>query len=487
MLVHFLLTPLVVRYLGRDAFGLWSLAFAALGFVGLVEFGFGSAVLRTTARARGDGDLDLRNRSLSTLGVFHLLLGLLALVGVVVLSQLLGSVFGVPSEFQEDAETLVWILGLRLALVATPFSFFRNVLFGEERIGAINVVGSVSIVGYAISVWLALLFGGDVITVAWLNLAFGVLEFGSYAVLGKRLVPSLKLRWRLVDLKLIPELLSFSSASFLISVSALVLLKTDPLVVKLGLPLSAVALYAVALKIVENGHLLVKQVINVLAPRVARLHHAGDEGQLRHIMVELARHTFWAATLLAGAVFVLGEALLIAWMGPEFAPAAPAMSVLMASMTLLVPQMVVANVLMMTGAHAFMAKASLTAVLLNVAVSVALVFRLELLGVALGTLASTVVIDVWLILRYACKRHGLSYPRYLLQVFGPGLLALALQVGLTWLCALLVNPGNLLTVGLVAIPGVLLSVVVYGAGFAPARWRQAVLRRVTKRPTPSAS
>lgn len=482
--VHFLLTPFVVHHLGADGYGLWSLAFAILGFVGLLDFGLGTAVLKETARFGKPDDRGRRNRALSTLAIFYIGLALVAFAAVAVLAEGAANWFDLDQRQAEQARKIVWILGLRTALVALPLGFFRSVLFGEQRISSISAVQIVSVLVYSGGAWLTLAHGHDVVALAWLNLACGVAEHITYLVLAHRLVPGLKLRLRSFDRKIVPDLASFSGATFLISISALVLLRTDPLIIKFGLSLSAVALYAVALKVVENGHLLVKQFINVLAPFAAQLHAQGETTALRAMIVDVARHSLWFGSLLAAGVLSLGEALLVVWIGPDFSEAAPAMSILMVSVTLLIPQMVAANVLTMTGQHRTMAFAAIMGVIINVGASVSLVSHLGLEGVALGTLIATLLVDSGYVLWRACKLQGLGYLRYLWTVHVPALVCGGAQFVMTFGVRELSPPTSLAGIALVGLPGVSVSVALYILFFLTPPERTALKRFLTRRSKP---
>ena len=55
-LLPFLYTPIVLRILGQNEYGLYSLANTAIGYLSLLTFGFGSTILRYLSiyRARGE-------------------------------------------------------------------------------------------------------------------------------------------------------------------------------------------------------------------------------------------------------------------------------------------------------------------------------------------------------------------------------------------------------------------------------------------------
>jgi O-antigen/teichoic acid export membrane protein len=66
MAVWVAVTPAMLRALGTEGYGLWQLASSVLGFFQLLDVGFGVGVVRTVGQSLGSGDIDQRNRMLST-------------------------------------------------------------------------------------------------------------------------------------------------------------------------------------------------------------------------------------------------------------------------------------------------------------------------------------------------------------------------------------------------------------------------------------
>src|SRR5258708_3344738 len=61
------LTPYVIARIGSDDFGLWSLVISTLGFLSLLDLGFGTGVVKYVAECYGSRDIQKRNRILSPL------------------------------------------------------------------------------------------------------------------------------------------------------------------------------------------------------------------------------------------------------------------------------------------------------------------------------------------------------------------------------------------------------------------------------------
>lgn len=422
MVTMFLLTPYILRKVGAQDFGLWSLTFSVVGFFGLLDMGFGASAVKYVAEFRGKNDPEGRNRMVSTLLLSYLVLAVIATAGMALLSLGYQSLFHIPALEMGKAIGLLWIIGVRSVILALPLGLYQGILFGEQKIAHINMVQIATNLLYALLSWGCLARGGDILLLAWLNLAIMGLEHAWYFLLCRRYLPDLRISVKLANKALLREAVMFSSAQMVINLSALIRLRTDPIMVQMFLSLSAVALYAVALRVAESSLLLTKQAINVLAPLIAQLKGAGQTEQIRATFLKASRWTFAGATLVTMPICLFASEILKGWAGKEFGAAVPTLIILMLSMWLVIPQMVATNVLAMTGSHAWTARMGAVSAMVNIVVSLALVRPLGLAGVALGTLASTIIIDLGIVVTRTCTLYAIGAKEYLKSVVAPMLL-----------------------------------------------------------------
>src|SRR6516164_11224431 len=66
VLVAFWMTPFVVAHLGDSAYGIWALVLQLTGYMGVVDVGLRSALVRFVSSAHATGDKPRLNRLLST-------------------------------------------------------------------------------------------------------------------------------------------------------------------------------------------------------------------------------------------------------------------------------------------------------------------------------------------------------------------------------------------------------------------------------------
>jgi O-antigen/teichoic acid export membrane protein len=312
---------------------------------------------------------------------------------------------------------------------------------------------------------------------ASVNLGVLAIEHLAYVVTAFRVVPELRLSPRLFDRSLLREASEFGLFQMIVSVSSLVLLRTDVILVQIFLSLGAVALYSVPLKIAEYAVLLLKPLVNNLTPVAAQLGEAGDTAGLRALVVNGARIALLPAALLAAGAWVFGREALVFWVGPDFAEAAPVLIVLLTAIALSMPQIVVSGVFTMTGRHRFTAAAAVAGLSVNLVASVVLVRVFGLTGIALGTLAAALLVDAVAVLVVAARFVGISYLRLVRRVYLAALVpALALAAfGLS--LKTLWPPASLGGVALEGLASAVVGFAVFALLFLEPAERDFLLRR----------
>jgi O-antigen/teichoic acid export membrane protein len=412
MAVMAVLTPYMVDSLGAKAFGLWSLTLSVLGFFSLFDLGFGSALVKYVAECRGSGDIARRNRIVSTLMLVYLVLTALSALAVGALHPFYIELMQIPKDSDHMALILLWMMSVRLVFLPLPLGLFRSILQGEQKFSVINLIQTVCTAGYGLLAWQTLAHGGGLVELAWVNIAVMLVEYLWYVRASYRHIPQLRVSRELVDRKLVREVGEFSTASFVVNIASLVLLRTDPILIKLFLPLSAVAIYAVCLKVAEALLMLLKQFINVLSPLIAELNGEGQREKIRFVLLACTRYSLVPG--LAAGIFLVfySSELLDLWIGPDFRQGSSTLALLIVSVLVSVPQMIASSILAMTGRHRITASAAIWSALINVGLSLALVGPLGLVGVALATLCATVLVDIFIVLRVACREYQVSVLDY---------------------------------------------------------------------------
>ncbi|HRU07262.1 MAG TPA: flippase, partial [Candidatus Brocadiia bacterium] len=430
----FVLTPFIAKSLGNEALGLWSLIQATVGFFSLLDLGFAQAVVKYVADARGREDEERLRDITATLFWIYAALGGASMAVTLGLAPFVTRLLGIPKEMEGVARAVFVIIGARSAF-SFPMGMFSGVLTGFQLQSWSNIIRSTGMLAYgALALWV-LLAAPSLELVAWVSLATHVVTDGVCMAVcliflrGVSLSPH-RFQWRLVR-----EVGAFSSYFFLIQVSSLIYMRVDTILVQAFLTLSAVALYTVAARAAESAATFCRQLTNALTPMIAELKGAGEEKNIRALFLKGAKiATAMAAPLLVG-MFWFSQDLLVAWMGRDYAQAAPACRIVLLAMMVSVANGGAANVLTMTGFQRYVALSFVAGQGVNLVLTIFLVWQtpLGINGVALATLAASLFADFWLVARRACREYHVSLPEYLRLTVWPSAPSSAVMIGGLWL------------------------------------------------------
>jgi O-antigen/teichoic acid export membrane protein len=310
-LLLFLLYRFLLRQLGPDTLGVWSLLVASVGIARLSDLGVAASATRFVAVARAQGDDREAAHVAETATVTLLILGVLAAaVAMAFLPQLL--VRFLPASQLEAAGQA---LPFALAALATGLagSAIQSALDGCQRVDLrvwISLAGQVVLVVAAIP-W-SRRYGLAGVSAAQVLQSLVVLA-GSWAALRGQLgeLSVVPLRWRCATFR---RILSYSA---LFQLNGVLLLILDPLVkfmlARFG-GLSATAYFDMASQLIQRLRQLPVAATQVLVPAIAQANESG-EGRVRELYTRSYR-TIFAATIPSFClVAILVPAISIVWIG----------------------------------------------------------------------------------------------------------------------------------------------------------------------------
>ena len=79
-LVGLLYTPYMLRMMGQSEYGLYSIAASIIAYLTIMDFGFGNAIIRYTAKFRAEGKTEEQSSLFGMFSLLYVAIGLIALV-----------------------------------------------------------------------------------------------------------------------------------------------------------------------------------------------------------------------------------------------------------------------------------------------------------------------------------------------------------------------------------------------------------------------
>jgi O-antigen/teichoic acid export membrane protein len=411
----YVLTPFVIRNLGQDGYGTWTLITAMTGYMSLLALGVPMATVRYLAQHVAEGDPQQINKTVGSCAGLYLMIGAGAVVIGAAASLLFLAVYDIPPALQIQARVAFALMALHVSvgfiallpegiLMAHHDFVLRNVI----RVGGVLLRLGLTIV--------LLRLETSLIVLALIQTAVLGCDFGASWFLIRRRYPGIRMSLSDFDWAVVRRIFSFSLYVLLLSAGARLTFETDALVIGAFLGVSAIPFYAVANSLFLYLMEFVVAIAAVVAPVATTLNTQGRAGELREIFLKWSKVALSLTIVIGLFLSVLGPRFIGWWIDPSFEhPAGAVLQILMLSSFVFLPVRGVAlPILMGLGKPKVPTIAYVAAGLLNLGLSIALVGPMGLAGVALGTAIPNVLFAV-VVLALTCREVGIgigTYVRY---------------------------------------------------------------------------
>jgi O-antigen/teichoic acid export membrane protein len=429
----FFVTPALVRALGDRVFGFWTLVTAFIGYYGLLDLGLTQAAARYLAQALGQGDREELERTAGT--AFALFTGIAAAV----MALTLVSCWATPLWIRDPAEAailrrLLLVLGAAAA-IGFPAKVYSGLLTADIRY---DIIAGISIARSALNgaaIYAAAVSGRGVLTVAAITFAASVLQVAVTYWAFRRCFPGLTVRPRRAERGRARQMLAHGWNTMVCQLGDIMRFRLGTAIVGTYLGAALVTPFSVGARIVEAFVQLVLGVVGMMLPIFSQFEGRGDYGSIRSALLQATKLGTILSTFVGLSVVFYGRAFVERWMGPGFGPAYGVAAILAAGFMLDLPQSPGVQLLYGLSKHRPYALLNVVEGAANVLLSIALVRRFGLYGVALGTAIEFAVFKLLIQPAYVCRPIGLPVRVYMVDTILVTFLKSAAPLGLFFLAA----------------------------------------------------
>jgi O-antigen/teichoic acid export membrane protein len=417
----YVITPFVIRTLGQDGYGTWTLITAMTGYMSLLALGVPMACVRYVTQHVAEGDPRAMNKAIGSCAGLYLMIGIAALAIGGVLTVVF-TLYDIPQALRGQARVAFMIMVVQVS-VGFIGLLPEGIMFAHHQFVVRNVV-RVGAVLLRLVLTIALLsMSASLVALAAVQLACLLFDFSVSMLLIRRRYPAVRVTLADFDWVMVRRIFSFSMYVLLLSAGARLSFETDALVIGAVLGVGAIGFYAVANSLVVYLMEFTIAIAAVVAPMTTKLSTEGRVPELREIFLKWSKVSL-SISLMAGLfLVVLGPRFIAWWIEPSYErPAGAVLQILMVSSLAFLPVRGVAlPILMGLGKPRTATIAFILAGLANLGLSLALARPFGLAGVALGTAIPNVAFAA-VVLDVACRELEIPIATYLRYVVPRALL-----------------------------------------------------------------
>jgi O-antigen/teichoic acid export membrane protein len=417
--VGFLLAPFIVHRLGNVAYGVWVLAISSINYLGILDLGLASSVVRFVSKGHATHDHEGASEALSAVLWVRLQIAALILMLSGGLAAVFPRIFQVPSALAVDAREAILIIGIATT-ISMSFGVFSSTLSALNRYDLRSYVTLVQLAVRVTGVVAVLRAGRGIVAIAFCELIAAVVGNGLLVYVARRIYPQLKIRLTKPRSEVLRKVWSYSFYAFLQTIAVQLVYQSDNLVVGAFISAAAVTFYSIGNSLCRYTQQLVGAMTMTFTPAASTYEASGDTSGLRALYLHGTRATMAISLPIVLTLIIRGGSFIGVWMGPQFSKTSGTVLAILATALLFsLPNTTAGSIAFGVEKHKIIAQWALGEAIANLTLSVILARKLGIYGVAIGTLVPNLIVQLILWPRYVSRLVDVSSFQVLFNVWGP--------------------------------------------------------------------
>lgn len=411
-IIPFIYTPVMLRLLGREEYGLYGIASSFMGYINLLNFGISGTIVRYIVKYRALNDKQGEER------MFGLFVKIYSAIGAAILVA--GTALAINLDFYDRSLTgeelvllkkLVLIMTLNTALFL-PLSPFGAIITAHEQ--------------FVFSKCMSMLFTilGPIVNLILLYLGYGSVGLTSCSMLFNIITYAVYVPYVIKKLGIHPrfskapdgvlrEIFGYSAFVFLGQVVDMLYWSTDKLIIGWAIGTVGTAVYNIGASFNVYITSISNAISGVLMPRITSMAVKDTpKEEFTNLFIKVGRLQFIIISFIVSAFVAFGRQFIALWAGPGYEDAYVVALLTMIPVTIPLIQNTGLNILYATNKHKFRSIVYACIAVLNAILTFWWVESHGIIGAAVATCIAYVIGNILIINWYYYKKIGIDIPLF---------------------------------------------------------------------------
>ncbi|MGN1337075.1 MAG: oligosaccharide flippase family protein [Candidatus Coprovivens sp.] len=412
-LISLVYTPFMIRSLGQSEYGLYSLISSVIGYLTLLDLGFGNAIVVYTAKYRAQKKYEEEKKLHGMFFIIFCIIGLIAGIGGLILYFNVNNLFGNTMNSLELHKAKIMMLILTFNLVISfVFSIYGCILGAYEKFVYQKVISILNTILRPIIMIPLLFLGYKSITMVVVITVLNILVLLSNYIYCRNKL-NIRIKYRGFDKILFKTILGYSIWIFLGVIVDKINWSVDQFVLGAVAGTVAVSVYSVASSINQLFINLSTAVSGVLLPKVSKMvaNKASDK-EITNEFIKVGRIQYYIIFLMASGLILFGKEFFIAWVGKEYVNAYYIALILILPVCIPLIQNLGISIMQAKNMHKFRSILYAIIAIANIIISIPLAKMYAGIGSAIGTGLSLIIGNGIIINIYYYKKVGIDVIKF---------------------------------------------------------------------------
>ncbi len=318
-IVGILMTPFIIKMLGKQEYGLFQLIGAFVGYLSILDLGLNNSIVRFVAQYRAQNDeKGLKNFLAISLIIYTFIGLLLALIGGAMYFNL-ETLFGESLDVTQfgKAKTMFLILILNIA-VTLPGGAFTAICSGYEKFVFPKILSIVKYLTRSIMVVVILFRGADAVDMVILDTVLNFLMIAT-SFIYVRTKLNVKPKLYHFDKEFVKEIFGYSIWIFIFGLVYQFQWRTGQTILGSTMDTTTVAVFSIGVMLGLYFSMFGNVINGLILPRaVNSIYKNNDNSVLTQEMIKIARVSLLLLFYIFGGFVVLGKQFIFLWVGKGF-------------------------------------------------------------------------------------------------------------------------------------------------------------------------
>lgn len=430
--IQLVYTPFLIKKLGNSEYGIYSLVVSIIGYLAVLDFGFGDAIVMYTAQFHQKKEYDKEKKLHGMFLLIFSVIGILAAIFGFIIFLNVETIFKNSMTDVEIGKMKVLMLILTFNLAVTfPFSVYSSIIKAYEKFTFLKVITILNSILQPIVMIPLLLVGYKSIALTMVVTILNMMVLLTNYLYCRRKL-KIRIKYLGFDKKLFKKIFNYSFYIFLNIIVDRVNWSTDQFVLGIFAGTTSVSIYSIASKINEMFIRLSSAISGVLFPKVSKMVAANaSDKELTNEFIKIGRLQYLVVFLMTSGLALLGKIFFVAWVGEKYIESYYVSLLLIIPLTIPLIQNLGISILQAKNIHKFRSILYLFVAIANIIISIPLAKYYGAIGAAFGTSISLIIGNIIIINIYYYKKAHLDILRFwkeIIKMTIPNIIPISLMI-----------------------------------------------------------
>jgi len=412
-LASMLLTPIMLRMLGKSEYGLYMLIGALVGYISIFDFGLHNTIYRFISKYQAEKKEKEQENFIAVCLLIYVVISLIVIfVGFFIVSKV-DLIFSQSlTEVEIDkAKIMSLILVLNLSF-SLPMRSFEFIIRGYGKFIIVNSISIARIIIRTVTVAFFLLIGFKSIALVVIDSIINIIilfYFMFYAL--SKLKVKIKLHY--INKQILEKIFSYSVYVFILAIVNQLFWKIGQGVLGIFNSTHDVAIFSLGITLVMYFQQLSLGVSSVFMPRISKMIYDGADGnQLTNLMIKIGRIQMFALALIVVVFWTNGKDFICLWAGEEYINSYWIAAIVITALLVPLSQTIAGVILQAKNLISFKAIAYSIMAIANLILSIIVSKNFGAIGLSLVTFVLLIIFQVIVINIYYKRRLDINVMRF---------------------------------------------------------------------------